>query len=49
MVQEACQKHQIPEQTFYCWRNKFGSMVVLEVRRLEEHDTMHNSSRLWRI
>ena len=39
-VQEVCRKHQITEQTFYRWWNKFASMTVLEVRRLKalEHD-----------
>ena len=35
-VWDVCRKHQITEQTFYCWRNKFGSITVLEVRRLKE-------------
>ena len=39
-VRDVCRKHQITEQTFYRWRNKFGSMTVLEVRRRKqlEHD-----------
>ncbi len=28
--------HNITEQTFYCWRNKFGGMEVSEARRLRE-------------
>ena len=36
LVRDVCRKHQITEQTFYRWRNKSGSMTVLEVRRLKE-------------
>ena len=39
-VRDLCRKHQITEQTFYRWRNKFGSMTVLEVRRLKELDIL---------
>ena len=35
-VGDVCRKHQITEQTFYRWRNKFGSITVLEIRRLKE-------------
>ena len=37
-VRDLYRKHQITEQSFYRWRNKFGSMTVLEARRLQEHD-----------
>ena len=30
---DVCRKHQITELAFYRWRNKFDSMMVLEVRR----------------
>ena len=33
-------KNQITEQSFYHWRNKFGSMTVLEVRCLKELDIL---------
>ena len=36
MVRDVCRKPQITEQTLYRWRNKFGSMTVLEVRRLKK-------------
>ena len=36
-VRDVCSKHQITGQSFYRWRNKFGSI------------TMRNSGRLWRI
>ncbi len=34
-VRELCRKHQITEQTFYRWRNKYGGMDVSEARRLK--------------
>ena len=37
-VRDLYRKHQITEQSFYRWLNKFGSMTVLEARRLQEHD-----------
>ena len=35
-VREVCRAHNITEQTFYRWRNKFGGMEVSEARRLRE-------------
>lgn len=35
-VREVCRVHNITEQTFYRWRNKFGGMEVSEARRLRE-------------
>ena len=46
-VGDVCRKHQITEQTFYRWRNKFGSMAVLEVRRLRELE--HDNAKLRQI
>ena len=31
-----CREHGITENTFYRWRNKFGSVGVKEVQRLRE-------------
>lgn len=35
-VREVCRKHNLTEQTFYRWRNKYGGMDVSEVKRLRE-------------
>ena len=35
-TRDVCRKHNITEQTFYRWRNKFGGMDVSEARRLKE-------------
>ena len=35
-VREVCRKHQITEQTFYRWRNKYGGMDISEARRLKD-------------
>ena len=33
---DLCKYHNITEQTFYRWRNKFGGMDVSDARRLRE-------------
>lgn len=33
---DLCKCHNITEQTFYRWRNKFGGMDVSDARRLRE-------------
>lgn len=35
-IRDLCRLHNITEQTFYRWRNKFGGMEVSEARRLKE-------------
>ena len=34
-VRTVIRRHNIAEQTFYRWRNKYGSMEVSEARRLK--------------
>ena len=34
-IREFCRKHNITEQTFFRWRNKFGGMDVPDARRLK--------------
>ena len=35
-VRAVCREHNITEQTFYRWRNKYGGMDVSEARKLRE-------------
>jgi len=34
-VREACRQHNVTEQTYYCWRQKFGGMEVADAKRLK--------------
>lgn len=34
-VREACRHHNITEQTYYRWRNKYGGMEVSDAKRLK--------------
>lgn len=35
-IREVCKKHNITEQTFFRWRNRFGGMDVPDAKRLKE-------------
>ena len=34
-VREVCRKHNVTEQTFFRWRNKYGGLDVSDARRLK--------------
>ena len=33
---DICRKHNITEQTFFRWRNKYGGMTVSDARKLKD-------------
>lgn len=35
VIRDLCRKHNITEQTFFRWRNKYGGMPVSDARRLK--------------
>lgn len=35
-IKALCKKHNITEQTFFRWRNKYGGMDVPDARRLKD-------------
>ena len=35
-IREVCRQHNLTEQTFYRWHNKYGGMEVAEIKRLRE-------------
>ncbi len=41
-IREACREHNITEQTFYRWRQKFGGMDVSEAKKLRELERENN-------
>jgi putative transposase len=47
VIREVCRRHNISEQTFFRWRNKFGGMSVSEARRLK--DLQSENSKLKKL
>jgi putative transposase len=35
-IRDLCKQHNLSEQTFYRWRDKYGGMEVADARRLKE-------------
>ena len=46
-IRDVCRRHNITEQTFFRWRNKYGGMDVPDARRLKELDA--ENARLKRL
>lgn len=46
-IRDVCRRHNLTEQSFFRWRNKYGAMAVSEVRRLKELEL--ENSRLKKI
>jgi putative transposase len=36
VIRDLCRKHNITEQTFFRWRNKYSCMTIPEARGLKE-------------
>ena len=36
VIREICRKHNITEQTFFRWQNKYGGMSVSDARKLKD-------------
>lgn len=46
-IRELCRRHNITEQTFFRWRNKFGGMEVSDAHRLKTLES--ENARLKRL
>ncbi len=46
-IKALCKKHNITEQTFFRWRNKFGGLDVPDARRLKDLES--ENTRLKRL
>ena len=47
VIREVCRQHNITEQTFFRWRNKYGDMTVSDARKLKDLES--ENTRLKRI
>lgn len=36
VIRDICRKHNLTEQTFFRWRNKYGDMTVPDARKLKD-------------
>ena len=41
-IRDLCKRHNITEQTFFRWRNRFGGMDVPDAKRLKELESENN-------
>ena len=41
VIREVCRKHNITEQTFFRWRNKYGDMTVSDARKLKDLESQN--------
>ena len=46
-IKALCKKHNVTEQTFFRWRNRFGGMDVPDARRLKDLES--ENARLKRL
>jgi putative transposase len=46
-IKALCKKHNITDQTFFRWRNKFGGLDVPDARRLKDLES--ENTRLKRL
>ena len=47
VIREICRRHNITDQTFFRWRNRFGNMTVPDARRLKDLES--ENARLKKI
>lgn len=47
VIREICRRHNITDQTFFRWRNRFGNMPVPDARRLKDLES--ENARLKKI
>lgn len=46
-IREVCGQHNVSEQTFYRWRDKYGGMEAAEARRLKDWKWRTPNSSAW--